>query len=223
MGGQVIVDTTAAVLVWEHAYYPQFYLPIADVADGVLVETSTTRHRQGLGTAAYYTVSAGGREVVDGAWRYGDAVDEQLRPLVRFDWKTADAWFEEDEEVFVHPRSPYVRVDVLESSREVRVEVGGVVIAQSSKPKLLFETGLTTRYYLPKTAVRFDLLTPTDLATSCPYKGTARYWSVTVDGVEHPNIVWGYDAPFAESIGVAGLVCFYNEKVDLYVDGACPS
>ena len=157
----------------------------------------------------------------EGAWQYPEA--DGLGSMVRFDWETADAWFEEDEEVFVHPRSPYVRVDVLDSSRRVRVEIDGVTVAESTHAKLLFETGLPTRYYLPKVDVRFDLLEPTDLATSCPYKGTARYWSVVVDGERHENVVWGYDAPLAESIGVAGLVCFYNEQVDLFVDGVAAS
>jgi uncharacterized protein (DUF427 family) len=219
LGGEVVVDTTSAVLVWEHRYYPQYYVPIADVAAGRLTPTGTTSRSDVLGEARHFTVTAGSVEAVDAAWQYPAAPDEELRHLVRFDWAAMDAWFEEDVEVFVHPRSPYARIDVLDSSRNVRVEIGGVTVAESVRPKLLFETGPPTRYYLPKTDVRLDLLTPTDLVTSCPYKGTARYWSVTVDGTEHPNVVWCYETPLAESIGIAGLVCFYNEKVDLFVDG----
>jgi uncharacterized protein (DUF427 family) len=129
-----------------------------------------------------------------------------------------DHWFEEDEEVFVHARDPYTRIDILPSSRRVRVEIDGVTVADTTHASFLYETGLPTRYYLPKTDVRMDLLTPTDTVTMCPYKGDARYWSVTVDGQTHENVVWGYDAPLPESQKVVGLVSFYNEKVDVYVD-----
>lgn len=134
---------------------------------------------------------------------------------VALDWNAMDGWFEEDEEVFVHARNPYVRIDALRSSRTVRVEIDGEVVAESANPVVLFETGLPARYYLPALDVRQDLLSATDLATSCPYKGTARYWSIG----EHENIVWSYPTPLPESRPVQGLFCFYNEKVDLFVDG----
>ena len=130
-----------------------------------------------------------------------------------------DAWFEEDEEIIVHPRDPYTRVDTLASSRHVRVFIDGELVADSTRPVLLFETGLPVRYYLPQTDLSTELFTPTDKHTSCPYKGTARYWSATVGGTEHPDIVWSYPTPLPESIKVAGMVSFYNEKVDIEVDG----
>ncbi len=130
-----------------------------------------------------------------------------------------DAWFEEDEEVFTHPRDPYTRVDILPSSRHVRVEVDGVTVAETSKPTLLFETGLPVRYYLPKTHVRMDLLTPTERRTHCPYKGEAEYWSVRVGEAVHRDLAWSYRAPLPESQRIAGLISFYNERVDLHVDG----
>jgi uncharacterized protein (DUF427 family) len=130
-----------------------------------------------------------------------------------------DAWFEEDEEVFTHARDPYTRVDILASSRHVRVEVGGLTIAETTQPTLLFETGLPTRYYVPKPHVRMDLLTPTETATHCPYKGQAAYWSVRIGDELVPDIAWSYPTPLPESQKIAGLVCFYPDKVDLYVDG----
>jgi uncharacterized protein (DUF427 family) len=130
-----------------------------------------------------------------------------------------DAWFEEDEEVFTHPRSPYTRVDILPSSRHVRIEIDGVTVAESSSPMLLFETGLPVRYYLPKPHVRLDLLEHTDTRTHCPYKGEAEYWSVRTGDAVHADIVWSYPTPLPESERVAGLVAFYDEKVDVYVDG----
>jgi uncharacterized protein (DUF427 family) len=129
------------------------------------------------------------------------------------------AWFEEDEEVFTHPRNPYTRVDILPSSRHVRVEVDGETIAESTSPRLLFETGLPVRYYLPKTHVRMDLLEHTDTTSHCPYKGEAEWWSVRVGDTLHEDLAWAYPTTLPESQKIAGLIAFYDEKVDVYVDG----
>ena len=130
-----------------------------------------------------------------------------------------DSWFEEDVEVFVHPRSPEIRVDVLPTSRHIKISLDGVTLAESDRARILYETGLLPRYYLPKTDVRLDLLTPTDLQTVCPYKGWASYWNVTVGDTIHSDLVWGYATTLPESRDIAGLLCFYNEKVDIEVDG----
>jgi Domain of unknown function (DUF427) len=92
---------------------------------------------------------------------------DALRETIRFDWESLDAWFEEDERVFVHPRNPYVRVDALRSTRSVRVELDGAVLAESSSPILVFETGLPTRYYFNRTQVNFHHLVATDTVTEC--------------------------------------------------------
>jgi uncharacterized protein (DUF427 family) len=143
----------------------------------------------------------------------------ELRTSVRLDWPAMDEWFEEDEPIYVHPRDPYTRVDILASSRHVVVEVGGQIVAESRQPRILFETGLPPRYYIPMTDVRMDHLRPSSTQTQCPYKGTATYWSLVVDGSEFEDVVWIYRSPLAESQKVAGLACFYNEKVDIILDG----
>ena len=219
LGGELVADTARAMYVWEIPYYPAYYLPIEDVRGDLLVPTATITHSPSRGDAHHFTVKAGGREAVDAAWTYPDSPIEAIRNLVRFDWAAMDSWFEEDEEVFVHPRDPYRRVDSLPSSRRVRVEIDGVTVAESSRPTLLFETGLPARYYLPKPDVRMDMLTPTDTVTQCPYKGTARFWSVRIGDTTFTDIAWSYPTPLPESIKVAGLVAFYNEKVDIWVDG----
>jgi uncharacterized protein (DUF427 family) len=99
------------------------------------------------------------------------------------------------------------------------VDVDGTTVAESTSPRMLFETGLPVRYYLPKTDVRLDLLTPTETVTHCPYKGQAEYWSVHTEGGVRDDLAWSYRAPFPESQKIAGLIAFYNEKVDIYVDG----
>jgi uncharacterized protein (DUF427 family) len=145
--------------------------------------------------------------------------DADLDGLVAFRWSAMDHWFEEDEEVYVHARDPYTRVDILPSSRTVHVEVDGVTLAASDRPTLLFETGLRTRFYFSPADVRFELLVPTDRVTACPYKGTARYWSARVGDRLHENLAWAYDDPLPESRRIAGLIAFYDERVDLVVDG----
>ncbi|HEX2065000.1 MAG TPA: DUF427 domain-containing protein, partial [Acidimicrobiales bacterium] len=165
------------------------------------------------------SVRGGDRVAEDAAWHFPNSPVDALREGVRFDWQAMDAWFEEDEEVFVHPRDPFKRVDVLNSSRHVEVVVNGVRVADSHQPRLLFETSLPVRYYMPLVDLRLDLLRPSEKTSRCPYKGTATYWSVEAGGEVFPDLVWCYRAPVLESAKIAGLACFFNERVDLYVDG----
>jgi uncharacterized protein (DUF427 family) len=218
LGGEVVADTARPMLVWEVPYYPTYYVPLADVRADLEADGGTV-HSPSRGDGRTFAVRAGAREAVGAALRYEHSPIEELCDLVRLDWHSMDAWFEEDEEVFTHPRNPYTRVDILSSSRHVRVEVGGATIAESASPRLLFETGLPVRYYLPKTHVRLDLLIPTDTVTHCPYKGRAEYWSVRAPDGVHDDLAWSYPTPLPESQKVAGLIAFYNEKVDIHVDG----
>ena len=217
LGGVLVADTTRPLLVWEKPYYPTYYFPSADVRTALFSEEAGISHSPSRGDAKVFTVRAGGQERAGAALLYEDSPFEELRDTVRLDWAAMDAWFEEDEEVFTHPRDPYTRVDILPSSRHVRVEVQGVTVADSASPTLLFETGLPVRYYLPKTDVRMDLLTPTETASRCPYKGQASYWSLVLDETLVQDVAWSYRTPLPESQSIAGLVCFYAEKV--YVDG----
>jgi len=219
LGGEVIADTTGALLVWESPYYPTYYLPVADVRMDRLIDEGEGKRSPSRGTPLTYTIEAGGSTAPAAAYAYPDSPIEAIRGHIAIVWETMDHWFEEDEEVYVHARDPYTRVDVLSSSRNIRIDVDGVTVADSNRPTLLFETGLPVRYYLPKTDVRMDLLTPTGTATECPYKGTAGYWSVDTGTALHEDLVWGYSFPAAEAAKIAGMVSFYNEKVDVYVDG----
>jgi uncharacterized protein (DUF427 family) len=218
LAGQLVADTTRPFLVWEVPYYPAYYLPIEDVA-AKLVPTGKTEHSPSRGNAELYDVQVDGLTAAGAARRYPDSPLERLRDLVRFDWVAMDEWLEEDEPVYTHPRDPYTRVDILASSRRVRVEVDGVTVAESVRPHILFETGLPPRYYLPLSDIRMDLLRPSTTQTHCPYKGTASYWSVDTGHATHPDVVWIYRTPLPESQKIAGLACFYNEKVDIYLDG----
>jgi uncharacterized protein (DUF427 family) len=219
LGGQPVADTVHPTLVWETPYYPAYYLPSADVRQEFLTPSRKTEHSPSRGDARYFTITVGSARAEDAAWQYPDSPFEELRGLIRLDWNAMDAWFEEDEEVFIHPRDPYTRVDILPSSRPVEVTIDGVTVAASTHPRVLFETGLPPRYYLPKVDVRWDLLRESATTSGCPYKGFARYWSVDTGNTVATDVVWSYPTPFPESERIAGLVCFYNEKVDLRVDG----
>lgn len=219
LGGAVVVDTTRPVLVWEDRPYPTYYVPLADVRAELVEPGGGASDSPGHDHGTTFTVRAGSAEAPRAAYRDPGSPIAELRDLVRLDWGSMDAWFEEDEEVFTHPRDPYTRLDILPSSRHVRVDVDGVTVAESTSPRLLFETGLPTRYYLPKTHVRLDLLTPSARVSHCPYKGQAEYWSVRVGDAVHEDLAWSYRAPVPESQRIAGLIAFYNEKVDVSVDG----
>lgn len=218
LAGQLVVDTFAPVLVWESPYFPTYYLPLADLR-AKLEANGDIRHSPSRGDATVYDIVIDGQTAKSAALRYTDSPIEELRELVRIEWSAMEEWFEEDEPVYIHPRDPYTRLDILSSSRHVIVEVDGVRVADSHSPRILFETGLPARYYIPFTDVRLDLLRPSDTRSGCPYKGWASYWNLAIGDVEHKDIVWAYRSPFPESQKIAGLACFYNEKVDIYLDG----
>lgn len=216
-GNQPLVDTTNSRYVWEHRYWPSWFVP-QDEIGAELKPSADPERRRGERRGVVHHDLVVGDTVLEGAARtYPE--EPQLVGLVAIDWDVADRWLEEDVEVHIHPRSPYVRIDTLPSSRHVVVRVDGEVVADSTRPTILFETGLPSRYYLPVDDVRTDLLTPTASRTGCPYKGFARYWDVTTATATHEDLAWAYDEPLPESEGVRGLICFYNEKVEIELDG----
>ena len=219
LAGQVVLDTTDALYLWEWPNYPQYYIPIGDVKPEFLVDEEHTQKLR-RGTAKRYGLQAGDVSRHSAFRVYGEDSLPGLAGHARFEWASLDAWFEEDEEVFVHPRNPYTRVDALRSTRRVRVELEGVVLAESASPIMLFETGLPTRYYLNRTEIDFAHLVPSETVTACPYKGkTTGYWSIRIGDDTYPDLAWSYDFPTGSLTSIAGLIAFYNEKVDIFVDG----
>jgi uncharacterized protein (DUF427 family) len=211
VSGKPIVDSKHAVLVYGERRLAQYYFPRRDVRLDQLQEGRSE------GGVQFYNLGS----IEDIAWAHVADGEEfaPLREYIGFEWRKVEAWYEEDDEVFVHPRDPYHRVDVLHSSRHVKVVLDGQVIAETNRPRLLFETGLITRYYIPRVDVRLDLLEPSSTTTECPYKGVAQYYSVRVGDKVHQDVVWYYPFPTPESIKAANLLAFYNERVDLYIDG----
>ncbi|KZT02590.1 DUF427-domain-containing protein [Laetiporus sulphureus 93-53] len=212
-GGKYIVDTSEAKLVWLKPNYPTYFFRQEDVpAEYLQKEADDTSS-----DAKVYDVVVGSSRAKGAAKKH---LAGALADLVEIIFGTMDAWFEEDEQIFVHPKDPYKRVEVLQSSRHVRVEVDGVVVAETTKPRLLFETSLPVRTYIPKTDCRMDLLTPSTLTTQCPYKGVANYYSINLPNDKtFENLVWWYRAPLLECAAVQGFVAFYDEKVDVFVNG----
>lgn len=213
---KLLADSQHVLLVFETKRPPVYWFPTSDVRMDLLA----VKERAGSGTLRWRS-NTGGRAADNLAYSYVNP-NGDLAPLeghMAFYWKAVDAWYEEDEEVFVHPRDPYTRVDTVHSSRQVRVEVDGQVIAETDRPVLLFETGLPTRYYIPKLDVRMELLEPTSTITHCPYKGDARYWTLHVGDKTYKDFVWSYPRPIPEIPKIENLLSFYNEKVDLYLDG----
>lgn len=216
-GGRMIGDSRRARLLVQYGpgRLPTYFFPVADVDTSALGDPREEDGRR------IWDVRADGRVAERAAWTHvpPPAGLEGLAGHVTFVWHRMDAWYEEAEEVFVHARDPHKRVDVLASTRHVEISVGGQVVADSHRPHLLFETSLPTRYYLPAEDVRMDLLEPSAAVSRCPYKGIARYWSLAVGDTRLEDVAWSYPDPIPENPKIAGLVTFFNERVDIRVDG----
>jgi uncharacterized protein (DUF427 family) len=240
LDGGTVVDTTRALLVWEpRRIVPSYAVPADDIAAELVPADAAAADTMGSIGAPMPELS--GRPVLDPSIPFavhsaeGRVADlragEQNRPGAGFcpadpdlagyvvlDFSAFDAWYEEDELNLAHPRDPFHRIDVLPSSRQVRVELDGHVLAESSRPALLFETMLPTRYYLPRDDIRAEL-TPSSTRTYCAYKGQASYWSVAAGDRVVPDIAWAYEQPLHDAAQVRGLVAFFNERLDVIVDG----
>lgn len=220
--GEIIADSTRTQLLFETNHLPVYYFPLEDVRLDLMARTDHDTHCPYKGHASYWSVTVGDRTAENALWSYETPYDEkpELAGLGAFYWKRVDHWYEEDEEIFVHPRDPYKRVDVVPSSRPVKVILGGETVAETTRAMFLFETNLPTRYYIPREDIRMDLFTPTDSRTRCPYKGEAVYWTARIKGKEFEDIVWSYPSPIPECPKIEGLLSFYNENVDaVFVDG----
>jgi uncharacterized protein (DUF427 family) len=221
LDGETVADSRRAKLMHEAGLLPVYYFPREDVRMELLEESDHTTHCPFKGDASYWSVRVGERLVENAVWGYPEPIDScpPIAGLAAFYWNKMDEWYEEDEQVFVHPKDPYHRVDVLESSRHVKVKVGGEVVAETERPMILFETGLPPRYYIPPEDVREDVLVESEKTTQCPYKGAASYYSVEAGDGRVEDLVWYYPEPLPEVGKIEGLLCFFNEKVDLEVDG----
>ena len=220
--GETIADSKHAKLVREAEVLPVYYFPREDVRSELL---SPSRRRTSCpykGEASYWSIAHGGKQAENASWSYGEPLPaaDAIRNHFAFEWNKMDHWLEEDEEIFVHARDPYKRVDVLPSSRHIRVLIDGQLIAETRRPKLVFETNHPVRYYIPQEDVRMDLLVPSATKSRCPYKGPADYWSVKLGEQQFDDMVWGYMDPIPECPKIKGLLSFFHERgADIVVDG----
>jgi uncharacterized protein (DUF427 family) len=221
VGDTYLVDSKNALLQWETGIPTSNYVfPESDVRTEFFRETAVPTDRPRLLASSWFDVEVEGRVIDRLAWRYDTG---PLSGYIGLDWfgrkqPGVEHWYEEEEEVWVHPRDPHHRVDALPSSRHVEVHVDGRKLADTTQPVLLYETGLPVRYYVPTKDVDLAQLEETDLLTRCPYKGIASYWSVK-DTELGKNIVWSYQDPIPASLAIKGHIAFYNEVVDIHLDG----
>ncbi len=219
VGGETIADSRRAFLLHEGGHQPMYYFPPEDVRADVLEPSDRHTRCPKKGEASYYTIRVADHVVNAGAWYYPEVLPgapPQLAGLIAFYWKRMDHWYEEDEEVLVHPRDPYHRIDAIATSRHVRISLSGQLLAESSSAVALFESNLPPRWYLPRADVVVPL-SDSDTTTRCPYKGLAQYYSAEVEGGR--DLVWYYADPLPEVAKIAGLMCFFNERVDIELDG----
>jgi uncharacterized protein (DUF427 family) len=224
VGSSAVVDTRAPMLFWEENFpVPHYSFATEDVRTDLLVPSVDAHPQQPFfflpqgPVTTWYDLVLDGRRIPFAAWVRDDPV---LVDRIIFSWQPGLLhWLEEDEEVAGHPRDPHKRVEAIASSRRVTVAVDGKVLAESARPVLLFETDLPTRYYLPAEDVNLSELSASPNKSLCPYKGTAdRYWNL-IGNEELRNVAWSYSHPFPAVGKVAGLISFYNELVDITVDG----
>jgi uncharacterized protein (DUF427 family) len=223
LGPDAVVDSTRAVLVWEpRRIVPSYAVPAEDIGAELSAAPAANGDAPGMlhpgipfevHTAPGEPVSIAGR--VGAGFRLADA---ELAGYVVLDFDAFDGWYEEDERIAGHPRDPFHRVDVRRSSRAVRIELDGDVLAETTDARMLFETGLPVRYYLPREDITVPLH-PSSRRTYCPYKGEASYWSVDAGGERRENLGWSYEQPLPDGPAVTGLVSFWNEVVEVFIDG----
>lgn len=235
-GDTTVVDSADAVLVWEpRRVVASYAVPDRDIAGelepfaGDLPEPPTpppgrpllldprTPFGVHLGAGTPLTIRVGEHELVGAGFRPDDP---DLAGHVVLDWAAFTMWLEEDEPVIGHPHDPFDRIDCRRSSRRVVVSHDGHVLADTTRATLLFETPLPTRFYVPRDDVRMDLLTPTDTSSTCAYKGVASYWSASVGGETLTDIAWCYEEPLIDAAPVRGQLAFFDERVDVTLDGA---
>ncbi len=219
--GDVVFDTIGAKLLYETAHLAVYYVPEEDLQHDLLEPSETKTRCPHKGEASYRSLRVGDRFEEDAVWTYPEPIAPAafLAGHAAFYWGKLDEWWVEDEQVFGHPRDPYHRIDTYRTTRPVRVSVDGAVVAASTRAVALFESGLPPRFYLPVEDVRMELLEPSEKTTRCAYKGVASYWHVRAGDALHEDLAWTYAEPERDGQSIRDLICFFNERVDLEVDG----
>jgi uncharacterized protein (DUF427 family) len=216
-GGAWIADSEDVVLLHEPGRYPVAYFPLADITDGILQPSEhTTRHRD-LGTTSWYTARVGEHSTPRAAWQHTElpGYASELKGRAAFAWRAMDAFYEEDERIVGHAADPYHRIDIRQTSRHLVVRHENRVIADSTRPLALYESGFAPRWYVPRADVDESALTAVEGQTFCPYKGLCSYHDI---GDAH-RAAWSYGDAWTEVRRISGLVSFEPDKVEVHLDG----
>lgn len=221
LADQTVLDTRRAKVLHETGAFPLHFVPVKDVRAEVLIPRGTVAVDAHKGPVHAFDIRVGDRNANAAAIAYPEppAGAPPLAEHITVQFGAMDRWFDEDDPVYAHLRDIYHRVDVRSSSRHVVVRHGGQVVAESRRPKLLFETGNPIRYYLPFADVRTDLLVKSDTVSECPYKGDGQHWHLVVNGDRIDDAAWSLPHPLPEGLAAAEHVSFYPAKVDVTVDG----
>jgi uncharacterized protein (DUF427 family) len=213
LAGETVIETRSAHLLHETGIRARLYVPIANVRPDVLESSELTTHCPFKGDATYRTLRVGHRVAEDALWLYE-------HPIASAAWLEGcagvyedrfDRWLDEDDEVVGYLPDPYHRVDIRHSSRRLRVVgPGETLLAETSAPLIVSETGIVDRFYVPRADV-VAKLERSGRVTASPYMGYSTYWS-TADA---PDIAWSYERPVDESARLAGYVSFDGEGIEV--------
>lgn len=218
---EVVVDSTAPFLLHETGRLPVYLFAADDVRCELLASSAREDDDGPKGARQLFDLCVGERTQLDAAWSYVAPPPEAsfLDGLLELDWDAMDEWFCEDEQLHGHPRDPFSRIDVYRTTRHLRVLLQGELLAETRRALALYETGLPPRYYVPPDDVRTDLLVPSSSRSRCAYKGSASYWHVRIGDELVDDLVWSYPEPQHDAEPVRDLLCFFNERVDLELEG----
>jgi uncharacterized protein (DUF427 family) len=220
-GSVTVIDSREARMLHENGRLPIYLFPREEVRTDLLEPSETRTKSKNKGEARWWHLQLNRKLVEDAVWEWHGPPPgaPPLHGLLGFHWDALDRWLEEDEDAIVHARDPYHRVDVLDTSRRVRISLDSELLAETDRGKVIFETGLPPRWYVPLDDVRQELLIPSEKRTGCAYKGFASYWSVRIGDRAEEDLAWSYGEPRRDVARIAGMVAFFNERVDIELDG----
>jgi len=216
-GGVWVADSEDVVLLHEPGRYPVAYFPLGDINDGVLEPSAYTTRHQDLGATSWYTVRTGTNSKARAAWQHTElpGYAGELKARVAFAWRAMDAFYEEDERIVGHAADSYHRIDIRQTSRHLTVRDGDQVIADTTRPLALYESGFAPRWYVPRADVDESALTPAAGQTFCPYKGVCSYFDLA--GAR--RAAWSYEDAWTEVRRISGLMSFEPDQIEVRLDG----
>ena len=216
-GGVWVADSEDVVLLHEPGRYPVAYFPLGDINDGVLEPSAYTTRHQDLGATSWYTVRTETNSKARAAWQHTElpGYAGELKARVAFAWRAMDAFYEEDERIVGHAADSYHRIDIRQTSRHLTVRDGDQVIADTTRPLALYESGFAPRWYVPRADVDESALTPAAGQTFCPYKGVCSYFDLA--GAR--RAAWSYEDAWTEVRRISGLMSFEPDQIEVRLDG----